>query len=261
MARSAVFLAAAFVVASADNVCRGDACVDEETSLLSLRSAVAVKGTKCNNRFGVEFACGEGECCGDICMAKGGTCCQNALNADFACAEGNTCCGNACAAKSDKCCEDEDTGYKFPATTCPADAVQCTNRQGNQFICGEKSSCCGDVCVGAGGVCCVNEYGNNFPCGEGSTCCGNSCAAPGSKCCDVKGVKLPVTKDTQCPGGSATSITCTNRNGAEFYCGENSSCCGDICVGAGGQCCTNDNGNNFACGANSRCAGNICLAA
>merc|ERR1712176_276057 len=190
--------------------------------------------------------------------------------------EGSTCCGNACAAPGNECCSGE-TGYKFPAVKCEvnseqAQAQRCVNREGFEFWCGSGSSCCGDVCVAPGGTCCQNSFGNDFPCGEGSSCCGNGCAAPGSKCCSLNGVDFPMADGVPCPtadgavetngaANSASGITCTNRHGAHFRCGEGSGCCGDICVGPGGHCCVNQFGSNFVCAPGSRCAGEICLAA
>jgi len=251
---------AALAVARASPCLHGE-CADEETSLLSLRQArVNNTGTQCINRRLQPFPCGAGECCGDICMAAGGTCCTNSLGNNFACAAGDSCCGNACASAASQCCTGP-SGYKYPAVTCPSQATRCVNNEGTEFFCGADSTCCGGACVGKGGVCCTNpNTGAGFPCGEGSSCCGGGCAAPGSKCCSNNGVEFPVTADTLCPGES-TGIQCINRFGNVFACGAQSSCCGDICVGKGGQCCTNNNGNNFACGPRSRCSGNICAPA
>lgn len=136
--------------------------------------------------------------------------------------------------------------------------VCCWNRQGTGFKCGANSHCCGDVCVVDGGACCQNDLGNDFPCGAGSTCCGNGCAAPGSKCCELAttGYKYPVTKDTAC--SKELSIVCHNRNGVEFLCGADSSCCGDVCSEPGGTCCKNTMGNNFVCAPGNFCCGNAC---
>jgi hypothetical protein len=98
-------------------------------------------------------------------------------------------------------------------------------------------------------------------CAKDNTCCGNTCAAPGSKCCsNSQGYKYAVTAKTLCPDEMPQSIECTNRHGAKFRCGPDSSCCGDICVGAGGACCKNRYGNNFACGKDSSCCGDVCAA-
>lgn len=254
------------LVAIARADCQTGECTDEENALLSVKAGrhkTNATGTICQNRFNVEFPCGEGECCGDICKAAGGVCCTNEFGNNFACAAGDSCCGNACASAGSKCCDGIDN-KKYPAakgSQCSEDYVQCSNRNGDKFLCGPDSSCCGDVCSAPGGVCCVNEWGNNFVCGKDSTCCGNSCAAPGSKCCSNNGVEFPVTASTLCPGEDASSVKCTNRHGHNFACGHFSSCCGDICVGAGGVCCTNRYGNNFACGQGSRCCGDVCCAA
>merc|ERR1712157_343537 len=82
--------------------------------------------------------------------------------------------------------------------------------------------------------------GGNFVCGGNSKCCGNSCQAPGSKCCITKGLNYPVTKGTQCAGWNSGSTVCHNRRGDEFLCGAKSSCCGDVCAGAGSPCCQNE---------------------
>jgi len=63
-----------------------------------------------------------------------------------------------------------------------------------------------------------------------------------------------------CPDEVPESHVCTNRHGAQFQCSPDSSCCGDICVGAGGACCKNRYGNNFACGKGSSCCGDVCAA-
>merc|ERR1712039_941939 len=115
------------------------------------------------------------------------------------------------------------------------DSVRCTNRYGKPFVCGKGSSCCGDICVAPGGTCCENTLGNNFACAKNNTCCGNTCAAPGGKCCsNSQGYKYAVTAKTLCPDEMPQSIECANRHGAKFRCGPDSSCCGDICVGAAG---------------------------
>lgn len=201
------------VVAIAHGECQKGECSDEENALLSVKAAKHssnATSTVCTNSFGVEFPCGQGECCGNICMAAGGTCCKNKFNEDFACAAGDSCCGNACASAESECCAGID-GNQYPVakgSDCSDDYVKCTNRNGNKFLCGPDSSCCGDVCSGLGGVCCVNNLGNNFVCGKDSTCCGNSCAAPKSKCCSNNGRQFPVTEDTLCPGEAVSSTKC-----------------------------------------------------
>merc|ERR1711870_140136 len=179
----------------------------------------------------------------------------------FACGDGE-CCGQVCKAEGDLCCKKGKPGYEYPVaegTACTSDSVTCINSNGNEFQCGAGSTCCGDICSGPGGVCCKGSS-SNFVCGPGSQCCGNTCKAPGSKCCRTKGLNYAVTKGTKCAGWNSGSIVCTNRYGAEFLCGAHSSCCGDLCAGAGGVCCQNEQGHDFVCGAGSRCGKNVCLA-
>jgi len=240
--------------------CPDGDCGGEETSLLSLRNVnKTTKSTgQCKNRFGVEFPCGDGECCGDICRAQGDLCCKNSDGQNFPCGGGGSCCGNACAASGSKCCTGAN-GYKYPAADCSADDyVECTNTRGHSFLCAAGNSCCGDICVAEGGACCQNAAGSNFPCGAGSRCCGNACAAEGSKCCNNNGAKYPVSQATQCASTSKPSVECTNRYGDIFPCGAGSSCCGDLCAGSGSGCCKNSNGHNFVCAPGTTCCGDAC---
>merc|ERR1719356_1344542 len=46
----------------------------------------------CHNRFHVPFPCGDGQCCGDICKAKGDLCCKNDNGNTFPCQRGSKCC-------------------------------------------------------------------------------------------------------------------------------------------------------------------------
>lgn len=249
--------------------CSDGECMNEDSSLLAVRPP-KWNITKwfdhwgvstCHNRFHVPFPCGDGQCCGDICKAKGDLCCKNDNGNFFACGRGGSCCGNACAAKGSKCCNKGKIGYEYPVakgTACTSDSVKC--RSGHRtFECGAGSSCCGDICVGPGDVCCEN-MGHNFVCGKGNTCCGNSCTAPGSKCCRTRGLNYPVTKATKCAGWSSGSIECHNRRGEVFLCGAGSSCCGDICAGPGSACCKNAQRHDFVCAPGSRCGKNACLA-
>lgn len=216
----------------------------------------------CSNNEGLEFACGDGECCGQVCKAEGDLCCRNDLGAAFPCQAGGECCGNACAAPGSKCCNKGKRGYEYPVaegTACTSDSETCTNSDGKKFQCGAGSTCCGDICSGPGGVCCKGSS-SNFVCGPGSQCCGNTCQAPGSKCCHTKGLNYAVTEGTKCAGWNSGSVVCKNRYGAEFLCGAHSSCCGNLCAGAGGVCCQNQDGEDFVCGAGSRCGKNVCLA-
>merc|ERR1712238_229923 len=87
-------------------------------------------------------------------------------------------------------------------------------------------------------------------------CWGGGCWAPGSKCCDWNGQKFPLPPFFQCP--NEIGQVCLNREGVQFFCSFESSCCGDICAGPGSSCCVNQNGNNFVCGAGTRCNGNAC---
>jgi len=128
-----------------------------------------------------------------------------------------------------------------------------------EFLCPVAHTCCGGFCAPIGAQCCQNTHGVHFQCGESSTCCGNACAGAGSKCCtNVHGYQYPVTQDTMCEDEICRK--CTNQQGTDFICGINSTCCGDVCVGAGGVCCYNGNGNSFACGSGSSCCGNACAA-
>merc|ERR1711879_1137397 len=133
-----------------------------------------------------------------------------------------------------KCCNKGKPGYEYPV----AEGTACTSDS----------------------VTCINSNGNEFQCGAGSQCCGNTCKAPGSKCCRTKGLNYAVAEGTKCAGWNSGSIVCTNRYSAEFLCGAHSSCCGDLCAGAGGVCCQNEEGYDFVCGAGSRCGKNVCLA-
>jgi len=259
--------------ASSDTCTNGE-CIDEESSLLALRTNKGLNLTKwfkgfgmnsCFNSHGTFFPCGDGQCCGNACKAKGDLCCTNHKGYQFPCQKGGECCGNACAAPGSKCCNKGKKGYEYPVskgTACAAAVpkpVTCRNSQRKPFQCGAGSSCCGDICVGPGGTCCKG-FGHSFVCGPGSKCCGNSCQAPGSKCCITKGLNYPVTEGTQCAGWNSGSTKCLNRRGDEFFCGPKSSCCGDICAGAGSPCCQNEQGKDFVCAAGNRCGKNVCLA-
>lgn len=254
------------------NECLDGECVNEESSLMAFRPPQGFMNmtkwfagwgvSMCRNKYGVEFCCGDGECCGNVCKAKGDLCCRNDLGDTFPCQAGGECCGNACAAPGSKCCNKGKPGYEYPVsegTACTGDSIECINSHGNAFQCGAGSSCCGDICVAPGGVCCKSS-GHSFVCGPNSKCCGNSCQAPGSKCCHTKGLDYPVTKDTKCVGWNSGSVVCQNRYGAEFQCGAKSSCCGDICAGEGSTCCQNVEGTDFVCAPGSRCGKNVCLA-
>jgi len=252
--------------------CADGECMNEESSLMALRPPKDSQNwTKffgrwgvsvCRNDEGLEFACGDGECCGQVCKAEGDLCCRNDLGDAFPCQKGGECCGNACGAPGSKCCNKGKRGYEYPVaegTACTSDSVTCINSKGDEFQCGAGSSCCGDICVGEGGACCQGSN-HNFVCGSGSKCCGNTCQAPGSKCCHTKGLNYAVTKATQCAGWNSGSVVCENRYGVEFLCGARSSCCGNICAGEGSACCQNKEGTDFVCGAGSRCGKNVCLA-
>merc|ERR1719384_443891 len=141
MARVVALVACALGVVSVkgEEACVGDECT-EEASLLSVKSfsdsdtppwAHLFKSWhKCKNRYGVEFPCGEGECCGDSCKAKGDLCCFNDNGNSFPCQKGGSCCGNACAAPGSKCCTAWN-GYKYPVSKdsdCARDSLQCYNR-------------------------------------------------------------------------------------------------------------------------------------
>merc|ERR1719330_915954 len=88
--------------------------MSEETALMALRPPKGSKNTTewfdrwgvkmCRNNEGLEFACGDGECCGQVCKAEGDLCCRNDLCDAFPCQAGGECCGNACAAPGSKCC-------------------------------------------------------------------------------------------------------------------------------------------------------------
>jgi len=277
MALKQLAAAASFVVAIQASShwpahCTDGECMNEESSLMALRPPKGSKNMSkffdrwgvsvCRNDEGLEFPCGDGECCGQGCKAKGDLCCRNDLGDAFPCQAGGECCGNACAAPGSKCCNKGKPGYEYPVaegTACTSDSVTCINSKGGEFQCGEGSTCCGDICVGQGGTCCRGSN-HNFVCGKDSQCCGNTCQAPGSKCCHTKGLNYAVTEATQCAGWNSGSVVCKNRYGAEFMCGGQSSCCGDICAGAGSACCQNEEGTDFVCGAGSRCGKNVCLA-
>jgi len=252
--------------------CLDGECVNEESSLMAFRPPQGFMNmtkwfagwgvSMCRNQYGVEFCCGDGECCGNVCKAKGDLCCTNDLGDTFPCQAGGECCGNGCAAPGSKCCNKGKPGYEYPVsegTACAGDSIECINSHGNAFQCGAGSSCCGDICVAPGGGCCKSS-GHSFVCGPNSKCCGNSCQAPGSKCCRTKGLDYPVTKDTKCVGWNSGSVVCQNRYGSEFQCGAKSSCCGDICAGEGSTCCQNVEGTDFVCAPGSRCGKNVCLA-
>jgi len=270
-----------FQCAGGDRCC-GDVCVG--------------KGDVCcENVDGNSFPCqgGGGQCCGNACAAPGSKCCKSSsversrwypVTSDTECAFSdmvNDSDAQSSLLAADK--EDSETRRRLPSTTC-------FNRQGAKFMCAGGDRCCGDICVGKGDVCCENVDGNSFPCqGEGGQCCGNACAAPGSKCCKSSSVEksrwYPVTKDTECAFtdtvANATlesallavdkqdsetrrrlpSITCYNRQGAQFMCAGGDRCCGDVCVGRGDVCCENVNGNFFPCqGGGGQCCGNACAA-
>jgi len=218
----------------------------------------------CINRQGKPFPCGDGECCGDVCKAKGDLCCKNDIGYSFPCQKGGSCCGNACAAPGSKCCNKGKKGYAYPVskdTECAEDSsVRCRNSQGKEFLCAAGNTCCGDVCAGPGSTCCNTGAAAGFPCAPGNRCCGNTCVAPGSKCCRTKGLDYAVTKATKCAGWASGSRTCINRYGSEFWCSKDSTCCGDVCAGAGSSCCKNAEGNNFVCAPGSRCGKNVCVA-
>lgn len=254
----------AFFVASVPAWADSGACEsdEEDSTLLSVKTRLHTETnwTKfCRNSLHVKFPC-TGDCCGDICVPRGAPCCSNSLGNNFGCAVGDSCCGSSCAASGSKCCDGSgDCKYPVSNETPCGRFTECTNRDGAKFLCGAESSCCGDVCSAPGGTCCQNDAGSDFVCAAGDSCCGNACASAGSKCCDNHGVKYPVSQSTLCAGES-TSIECRNRHGNYFWCGSQSSCCGDICAGAGSSCCRNYHGNNFVCAPGSRCAGDVCHA-
>jgi len=269
--------AASFLVAvraSEAHACVNGECLNsaesEEASLLAFKASRTFNLSKWFSGFGLSscfndrghfFPCGDGQCCGNSCKAKGDLCCRNSLGDSFPCQKGGECCGNACAAPGSKCCNKGKPGYEYPVakgTACASESITCRGSNGQKFQCGAGSSCCGDICVGPGDTCCKGT-GGNFVCGGNSKCCGNSCQAPGSKCCITKGLNYPVTKGTQCAGWDSGSTVCHNRNGDEFLCGAKSSCCGDICAGAGSPCCQNEEGTDFVCAAGGRCGKNVCL--
>jgi len=250
----------------------GECMNNEESSLLAVK-APKFNLTKwfggwgvnmCFNRNLHAFPCGDGQCCGDVCKAKGDLCCRNDVGYYFPCGKGGSCCGNACAAKGSKCCNKGlfKKGYEYPVskgTKCADAPVKCKNSQGNTFQCGAGSSCCGDICVGPNSTCC-HSMKHTFVCGPGSGCCGNSCVAPGSKCCRVKGLDYPVTKATKCAGWFSGSVPCTNRQNQEFLCAAHNTCCGNICAGPGSSCCRNAQGADFVCAPGTRCGKNVCVA-
>lgn len=251
----------------------------------------------CTNTYGVDFACGiNSTCCGDVCVGEGGACCSNEHGNSFACGAGSSCCGNSCAGEGSVCCSHD--GHQYPVaaqTICPTEVLftsmsssvkkdapkaaaksavpkgvaeliskgmlKTCSHNGYTTHCPSDQECCGHSCMPANSVCCTNEHDAKFQCGAESTCCGNACAAPGSKCCENnQGYKYPVSEATTC--AVDMSITCnTGTHDQVFYCGVNSTCCGDVCVGAGGQCCHNQWGHAFGCGASSACCGNTCAGA
>lgn len=278
MARLTVALAfAAFTAcaASSDGVCANGACEEvdlaaDESSLLSLHSRLQGNASQspnriCTNRFGNSFPCGNGECCGDVCMAPGNRCCSNDHGSSFVCGEGSTCCGNTCAAPGNECCTGP-TGYKYPMVTCSSNGgseptpspKKCINPEGVEFFCGSDSGCCGGMCTLPGGVCCTSDFGSQFTCASGSQCCGGGCQAPGSKCCNSDGQKFPLPASLPCPGETPTSQVCVNGQGTQFFCAEGDSCCGGLCAAVGSSCCVNSLGDNFVCVEGTRCNGNVC---
>jgi len=251
----------------------------------------------CHNSQGTEFVCGiNSTCCGDICVGEHDVCCFNENNNSFACGEGSTCCGNVCAAPGTYCCNQDGNSWPvldashcdplpLPPLPCARDAaliqeseghaafpravveyleeqgvVQICHHEHLNITCAADQVCCGLTCMPADSVCCENDLNFKFQCGAGSTCCGNACAAPGSKCCtNAQNYQYPVLEGTDCL--TEHTITCnTGTLNQTFYCGGNSTCCGDVCVGAGGACCANEYNNFFACGAGSSCCGNACMA-
>merc|ERR1712217_623956 len=192
-------------------------CMSEETALMALRPPKGSKNTTewfdrwgvkmCRDNEGLEFACGDGECCGQVCKAEGDLCCKNDLGDAFPCQAGGECCGNACAAPGSKCCNKGKPGYEYPVaegTACTSDSVTCINSNGNEFQCGAGSTCCGDICSGPGGVCCKGSS-SNFLCGPHSSCCGDLCAGAGGVCCQ-------------------------NEEGYDFVCGAGSRCGKNVCL-------------------------------
>jgi len=239
-----------------------------ESSLCVYDTIAAPLGSvSCQNSLGDHFPCGEGSsCCGNACAAEGSKCCgkdakppldvdlwhpvaesspcvydasalgsvtcQNKLGDHFSCGEGSSCCGNACAAEGSKCCGE---GAHPPVDVSLWHPVA------------ESSLCVYDtIAAPLGSVSCQNSLGDHFPCGEGSSCCGNACAAEGSKCCG-KDAKPPLDVDLWHPVAESSpcvydasalgSVTCQNKLGDHFYCGEGSSCCGNACAAEGSKCC------------------------
>lgn len=140
----------------------------------------------------------------------------------------------------------------------PSDWNVSCDHNGYAFSCFYTRKCCGRMCIDRDAVCCENTVGVNFPCDQYSSCCGNACAGLNSKCClNVHDYQYPVPRGIPCE--TDLSIRCENRFGETFPCFQSSSCCQDICVGAGGKCCFNKHGSAYACGEGSDCCGDVCV--
>jgi len=252
--------------------CSEGECANDDLSLMALRKSGLKQQQQaspgvvhCTNSHGAKYLCAyNNTCCGDVCAGPGSVCCRTGNAPGFPCAPGNKCCGNTCQAPGSKCCRSQmghTMDYAVTEDTECSSHVSCTNSRGAKFQCAANNTCCGDVCAGPGSVCCHTGSSPGFPCAPGNKCCGNTCQAPGSRCCRSKGMDYPVTDDTKCAGWELGSRPCVNRYGVSFWCGRDSTCCGDICAGAGSSCCQNQYGNDFVCAPGSKCGRNVCLAA
>merc|ERR1711879_433818 len=118
----------------------------EEASLLAFKTSRTFNLSKWFSGFGISacfndrghfFPCGDGQCCGNSCKAKGDLCCRNSLGDSFPCQKGGECCGNACAAPGSKCCNKGKPGYEYPVakgTACTSEySVTCREAMDNSF--------------------------------------------------------------------------------------------------------------------------------
>merc|ERR1711879_527604 len=101
MALKTIAAAASFLVAvraSEAHACVNGECLNsaesEEASLLAFKTSRTFNLSKWFSGFGISacfndrghfFPCGDGQCCGNSCKAKGDLCCRNSLGDSFPC--------------------------------------------------------------------------------------------------------------------------------------------------------------------------------
>jgi len=237
---------------------------------------------KCVNCKGKKFPCWPGDCCGDICVAKGGTCCQNKKGAYFACAKGDTCCGNMCAPKGNYCCSGVK-GYLYPVSKekyCPKekddkkkdwgksgdkddqkkDWSKSTGKDDQEKYWG-KSSGKDDHEKSWGKSGDKDEQEKYWSKSSGKDDQEKYWGKNGEK---DKGHKDAGSRDHHNGGGNAHGSKshalrlCKDRDGDTFPCGDDAFCCGDTCGSRGQVCCPNTAGGTFVCGEGSMCCGDTC---